>query len=473
MSKSIGTLKAVILLILSFAIIYSGVKIVKAPSVIVLIFAGMVTITLSLIWGIKWNDIQNDIYDNLRAMLPAILILLSVGMLVGAWILSGTVPLMVYYGLKILTPSTFLVSAALICAAMSVMAGTSWGTISTVGVALMGVSTGLGVPLYMTAGAIVVGAIFGDKLSPLSDTTVLAAAVSDVELVDHIKYMLYTTVPGFAISLVLYIVLGLRFGSGSIGGENVTLILSTLENSFTLNPILLLPPFVVLFLIYKKFPTLPVFGIGILMGAILALAFQTSGTLAERLATIASTLNGGFTKDTGVGIVNTMLQRGGLRSMLGTVALLIGAAIFGSPLRTAGVLEVLVNSIKRVAQSAKSIMASSFLLHGLMFALTGSYYVTFSVLGPILRPLYDGFGIHRKNLSRTLEDTGTAFAPIVPWSVTGVFIADTLGVSTGQFFLYAPMTYLGLVFGLGSILTNFKIAKSDDLSNQGVEGISA
>ncbi|QNO15759.1 Na+/H+ antiporter NhaC [Alkalicella caledoniensis] len=470
MSK-LNVAKALTLLFLSFFIIFTGVLVVKAPSVIVLIFAGMVTIALSMAWGIKWDDIQNDIYDNLRSMFPAILILLSVGMLVGAWILAGTVPLMVYYGLKILTPSTFLISAALICAAMSVMAGTSWGTISTVGVALMGVSTGLGVPLHMTAGAIVVGAIFGDKLSPLSDTTVLAAAVSDVELVDHIKYMLYTTIPGFVISLGLYTILGFRFSSGSVSGESLDLILSTLENTFTLNPVLLLPPILVLFLIYKKYPTLPVFAVGIIFGSVLAFIFQTTGSFSDRLLTIASALNGGYSQSTGVGIVDSMLIRGGLRSMLGTVALLIGAVIFGSPLRTAGVIGILINYIKSVAKSGKAIMLSSFSLHGLMFLVTGSYYVTFSVLGPILKPLYSRFGLHPKNLSRTLEDTGTALAPIVPWSVTGVFIVDTLGVETGKFFLYAPMTYLGLVFGLIYIVTNFKIATVE--THQEVDTLSA
>jgi len=453
MRKTLSETKSFILLLASVFVVFIGVVVIKANSTIVLTTAGVVAITLSIIWGIKWDDIQSDLLENLGAMLQSILILLSVGMLVGAWILSGTVPVMVYYGLKVLRPSTFLFAAALICAIMSVMTGTSWGTIGTVGVALMGVSTGLGVPLQYTAGAVVVGAIFGDKLSPLSDTTVMASAVSNVDIVDHIKYMLYTTLPGFIISLILYLIIGFRYSGGTVTGDNLHLILNTLEETFNLNPILLLPPIVVLLLIFMRKPTLPVFTIGITLGCVLAFIFQGSNI---------------------VEIVDTMLIRGGLQSMLGTVALLIGAGVFGSPLRTAGVIQVLIDKITSKVKNQKGILASIYLLHGGLFAITGSYYVTFAVLAPMVRTLYDRFGLHRKNLSRTLEDSGTAFAPIVPWSVTGAFIATTLGVETVEYILYAPMTYLGIIFGLLYSISGFKIAKSDaSVTNVKLKGVNA
>jgi NhaC family Na+:H+ antiporter len=469
MRKTLSETKSFILLLASVFVVFIGVVVIKANSTIVLTTAGVVAITLSIIWGIKWDDIQSDLLENLGAMLQSILILLSVGMLVGAWILSGTVPVMVYYGLKVLRPSTFLFAAALICAIMSVMTGTSWGTIGTVGVALMGVSTGLGVPLQYTAGAVVVGAIFGDKLSPLSDTTVMASAVSNVDIVDHIKYMLYTTLPGFIISLILYLIIGFRYSGGTVTGDNLHLILNTLEETFNLNPILLLPPIVVLLLIFMRKPTLPVFAIGITLGCVLAFIFQGSNILE-----IANALNGGYTNTTGVEIVDTMLIRGGLQSMLGTVALLIGAGVFGSPLRTAGVIQVLIDKITSKVKNQKGILASIYLLHGGLFAITGSYYVTFAVLAPMVRTLYDRFGLHRKNLSRTLEDSGTAFAPIVPWSVTGAFIATTLGVETVEYILYAPMTYLGIIFGLLYSISGFKIAKSDaSVTNVKLKGVNA
>lgn len=457
MNNRLNATRSIILLLASVLVVFMGIIVIKANSTVVLATAGAVAMGLSMLWGIAWEDLERDLMDSLRSMLPSILILLAVGMLVGSWILSGTVPVMMYYGLRVLTPSTFLVAAALICGLMSVMVGTSWGTISTVGVALMGVSVGLGIPLHYTAGAVVVGAIFGDKLSPLSDTTIMASAVSDVDIVEHIKYMLFTTLPGYVISLILYFIIGSRFGGGTIEGGNLELILTTLQGNFNLNPILLLPPVVVLFLIYKRKPTLPVFAVGITLGGILAITFQGSSILS-----VAGALNTGFTNSTGVDIVDTMLLRGGLRSMLGTVALLIAAGVFGSPLRTSGVIQTLLDKISNSAKDGRGMSSAIYVLHGGLFAITGSYYVTFAVLAPMVRPLYDRFGLHRKNLSRTLEDTGTAFAPIVPWSVTGAFIASTLGVETVNYIAYAPMTYIGIILGLVYAITGFTVAKTEE-----------
>ncbi|MFT4416381.1 Na+/H+ antiporter NhaC [Fredinandcohnia humi] len=453
MPNTLSTPKAITLIALSIMIIFSGIIAFDAPSTIVLIAAGAAVIILSMIWGIKWEVIEKDLLDSIRSMFIPILILLAVGMMVGIWMLSGTIPMIVYYGLLFIKPSIFLFVVCLACCLMSIMAGTSWGTIGTIGVAFMGVSIGLGVPLPYTAGAIVVGAIFGDKMSPLSDTTVMSAAVSDVRLVDHIRHMLYTTVPGLVISLLLYLVLGFNY-SGEIENEKITSIMNTLDTHFNLNPILLLPPIVILFLIYRNKPTLPVFGVGIILGGLLAAIFQGQG-----ITEIATALNEGFLSSTGVELVDEMLQRGGLEGMLGTVGLLIAAAVFGSPLRSAGVIDVILNSIQRLAKTGKSMMLSNLSLHSFMFIITGSYYVTFAVLGPMMKSMYDKYGLHRKNFSRTLEDTGTALAPLIPWSVTGAFIAETLGVATGDYALYAPMLYLGIIFAIIYIITGFGIAK--------------
>ncbi|WP_243299641.1 Na+/H+ antiporter NhaC [Bacillus litorisediminis] len=453
MNTSLSPLKAITLIALSILIVFVGILYMKAPSTIVLLTAGTAVIILCLLWGIKWDTIEKDILNSLQAMFIPILILLAVGMMVGIWMLSGTIPIIVYYGLLLIEPSIFLFVACIACCLMSIMSGTSWGTIGTIGVAFMGVSMGLGIPLHYTAGAIAVGAIFGDKLSPLSDTTVMAAAVSDVKLVDHIKHMLYTTIPGLMISLILYLVLGFQY-SGQIADENISNILSTLESHFSLNPLLILPPIILLIMIYKNKPTLPVFGVGIILGCLLAAIFQGKGP-----AEIAAALNNGFTGSTEVEIVDNMLQRGGLSSMLGTVALLIAAAIFGSPLRTAGVIDIILSSIQKLAKTGKTMMLSNLSLHSFIFIITGSYYVTFAVLGPMMKSMYDKYGLHRKNFSRTLEDTGTALAPLIPWSVTGAFIAQTLGVPTGEYALFAPMLYLGIVFAIIYILTGFGISK--------------
>lgn len=456
MNKTLSSAKAIALIVVSIAIVFGGIIFVDAESTIVLLAAGTTVIILSLLWGIKWDDIETGILTNLRAMFIPILILLAVGLMIGVWMLAGTIPMIVYYGLLLIHPSVFLFVACLACALMSVMAGTSWGTIGTIGVAFMGVSVGLDIPLQYTAGAVVVGAIFGDKLSPLSDTTVMAAAVTDVKLVDHIKHMMYTTIPGFVISLIVFLVLGFQV-SGQIENEQITSILNTLEANFNLNPLLLLPPVVILFLIYRGKPTLPVFGVGILLGCLLAAVFQGNG-----LAEIAAALNDGYTDSTGVEVVDSMLQRGGLASMLGTVALLIAAAIFGSPLQTAGVIDVILNGIQKVVNTGKGMMLSTLSLHSFLFVITGSYYVTFAVLGPMMKSMYDKYGLHRKNFSRTLEDSGTALAPLVPWSVTGAFIAGTLGVPVVQYAPFAPMLYLGIVFAIIYIMTGIGIAKADE-----------
>lgn len=452
-NQRISASKAVLLFGVSISIVLLGVLVAKVNSTIVLLTAGTACISFAMAWGVKWADIERDILSSIAAMLPAILILMAVGLMVGAWIACGTVPLMIYYGLKTITPSVFLVVTLLLCTVMSVCMGTSWGTIGTVGVALMGVSAGLEIPLAYTAGAIVTGAIFGDKLSPLSDTTIMASAVSGVDIVDHIKYMLWTTIPPYLISLALYFFLGARASGHAFSGEQVGLIIETLEQNFNMNPVLFLPPFAVLALILMKKPALPVFALGILLGVFFAFAVQ-----GHSVQTVAAALYKGYGVSANVEIVDKMLLRGGLSSMFSTHGLLFAAAVFGAPLRTAGVVSLLLGLISKYARTQRAMQMLAFGIHALFFSITGSYYVTFAVLAPMLRPLYDHYGLNRANLSRMLEDSGTAFAPIVPWSVTGAFCATTLGVTTGQYILYAPLTYLGMVFLVIYNLSGYRIA---------------
>lgn len=453
--KIVNPWQAATMIIMAVVIIIVGIKVVKAPTAIILLFDGVVMCTLSCWFGIKYDDLQLDIKNCIASMIIPILIVLAVGLLVGTWMLSGTVPVMIYYGMKIINPSLFLVMACILCTLMSVMAGTSWGTISTVGIACMGVSSGLGIPLEYTAGAVVVGAIFGDKLSPLSDSTVLASAVSDVNILDGIKHTVISTGPAYLISLIFYFVVGMKFKDGVVGGETYDMILSTIDTVFSLNPILLIPPVLVFVLIIMKKPTLPVFTVGIVAGAILAFVFQGAS-----IADIANAMNKGYTLTSGVDVVDGMLMRGGLNSMLGTVALLVSAGVFGAPLRTAGVVDIILAWIIKMAKNSKAMATGVLFLHGIFFAITGSYYVTYSVIGPMVKDLFDQYGLHRKNLTRILLDTGTGFAPIVPWSTTGVFIATTLGVPTMKFFAYAPMTWLSILISLAYILTGFTMTKA-------------
>ncbi len=454
--KDLSSSKSLLVLCVSLAILLYCVAILKANPGVSLIVSALSALYLGMAFGCSWKQFENDIGDTFKTMFMGMLIMMFVGILIGSWMISGTVPLMMYYGLKFLPAPIFLVASCLLCCVMSLMTGTSWGTMGTVGVALIGVSEGLGIPVPYAAGAIVVGAIFGDKLSPLSDTTIMAPYVSGVDIIEHIKSMLYTTVPCLILSLILYAVLGMKFHGGSIGSENYTLILSTLEEHFNLNPILLLPPLVVLVLIFMRKPTIPVFGIGIALAAVLAIAVQGKG-----IKEILTAMTSGLGISTGVALVDSMINRGGLLSMMPSVALIIGAAVFSSALKTTNVFQMFLNSIEKYATGRKSLLVFSYLLHLVLASFTGVYLVTFSIVGPILAPMFDKYDLHRKNLSRMLEDTGTAFSPIVPWSNISIFILGTLGVSSFQYVLYAPLTYLGLVFAAIYIFTGFGIFNRD------------
>lgn len=450
--KKITAGKAILVLIVALVILLYCVAVLKANPGVSLILTALAAMGLGMLFGCKWKDFEGDIGDTFKTMFMGMLIMMFVGILIGAWMVSGTVPFMMYYGLKLLPAPIFLVASCLLCCVMSLMTGTSWGTMGTIGVALMGVAEGLDIPAAYAAGAIVVGAIFGDKLSPLSDTTIMAPYVSGVDIIDHIKSMLYTTVPCLFISLIVYVVLGLQFQGDSIANENYNQILNTLENNFDLNPILLLPPIVVLVLIFLRKPTIPVFGIGIVLAMLLAIIVQ-----GRNITEVMSALTQGIQMDTGVPLVDSMINRGGLLSMMSSVALIIGAAVFSSVLKTTGAFDTLLNSITKYAKGRKSVLSFSYVLHLILASLTGVYLVTFSIVGPILGPLFDKYNLHRKNLSRMLEDTGTAFSPIVPWSNISIFILGTLGVSSFEYVLYAPLTYLGVIFAAVYIVTGFGI----------------
>lgn len=454
--RELSSSKSLTVLLISLAVLLYCVAILKANPGVSLIISALSALYLGMAFGCPWKQFENDIGDTFKTMFMGMLIMMFVGILIGSWMLSGTVPLMMYYGLKFLPAPIFLVASCLLCCLMSLMTGTSWGTMGTVGVALIGVSEGLGIPVPYAAGAIVVGAIFGDKLSPLSDTTIMAPYVSGVDIIEHIKSMLFTTVPCLVISLILYAVLGMNFQGGHIDGESYTLILSTLEEHFNLNPILLIPPVVVLVLIFLRKPTIPVFGIGIALAAVLAVTVQGKG-----IKEVLTAMTSGLGISTGVTLVDSMINRGGLLSMMPSVALIIGAAVFSSALKTTNVFQMFLNSIEKYATGRKSLLCFSYLLHLLLASFTGVYLVTFSIVGPILGPMFDKYDLHRKNLSRMLEDTGTAFSPIVPWSNISIFILGTLGVSSFQYVLYAPITYLGIVFAAIYIFTGFGIFNRD------------
>lgn len=452
--KIVKPWQAVLMLVVGTAIIFFGLLVLKVNNRIVLAVDGVVMCVMAILFGIKYEDLQKGIKETISSMVVAMLILLAVGVLVGTWMAAGTVPVMIYYGMKVLTPGLFLPIVCILCTLMSTMAGTSWGTLATVGVACMGVAEGLGVPLPAAAGAICVGAFFGDKISPLSDSPVITATVTEVPLMEGIKHALLSTGPAYLLSLIFFLVYGLRYSEGTVGGEVYEAILTTVSSQFSLSPVLLLPVLVVIVLILMKKPTIPTFVAGIAVGGLLAMIFQ-----GVDLKGLLSSMYSGYVSSTGVEVVDSMLSRGGFTSMLSTIGLLMAAAIFGAPLRTAGVVDVLLSFVEKAAKNSRFMSTGVLLIHTIFFCITGAYYVSYPVVGDMTKDLFPEYGLERKNLMRIMLDTGTGLAPLIPWSTTGSYTATTLGVSNMAFAAFAPMLWLSIVITLATCLTGIGMAK--------------
>ena len=420
-----------------------------------LIFAAAVAAIMGWRLGHTWKDMEDGAIKGIMISVKAILILMIVGIMIGTWIASGVVPLLIYYGLKILNPSIFLVACCLICVVVSLATGSSWTTAGTVGIALVGVGQALGVSPGMTAGAIISGAYFGDKMSPLSDTTNLAPAVAGSELFEHIWHMLYTTVPALVIALILYAVLGLNINSSAEVGDNVAAISAAIEGNFKLSPSLLIPPALVIGMILMKTPALPALLIGAVAGGIFAVAMQgvTSGDIF--LIGIS-----GYTSETGIEAVDSLLSRGGLEGMLMTVALILCALAFGGIMERTGLLGRLAEAILSFAKSTGSLITATV---GSCLGVNGlapEQYLSIVVPGRMYAGAYKQQGLHEKNLSRTLEDAGTMTSPLIPWNACGAYMGATLTISP---LAYAPFAFVNLLCPIIAIVygyTGWAIARN-------------
>ena len=457
-NRTAGTSSAIPALILvgTVACLIGMVGFLKLNVATSLMVVGIITVFLAQALGAKWEEIAVNIGEAINTVYIGVFIMMLVGMLIGSWMAAGTVPMLMYYGLKWLSPSIFLVATCILCSLMSILTGTSWGTIGTMGIALIGVGKGLGMNELCTIGAVVTGALIGDKMSPLSDTTILAPTVSGTDVYKHIRSMLYTTVPALVVSLILYGFLGISSSGGSVVTESYSEIMNTLSANFHMNILSLVPPIVVVTLIVLKKPSIPTFGIGIFVGGLIAMLVQ-GRTFTEVIGFCAS----GFSVDTGSSIVNSMVNRGGLLNMMSTISVIIAAALFSGALKSCGVFEMLCGVIRKAAKGSKSVLVSSYILHFLLYALTGSYFVTFSIVGPMMGPIFDEYDIDRRNLSRMLEDTGTTAAPLIPWSTFSVYVAGALGVSAWEYLLYCPLSYFGLITAAIYIITGFGIFRKD------------
>jgi NhaC family Na+:H+ antiporter len=380
--------------------------------------------------------------------LPAVLVLMVVGMLVGVWIAAGVVPVMIHYGLMVLSPDWFLVASVLLSAIVALATGSSWSTAATVGLALMGVGGALNIDPGMTAGAVVSGAYFGDKLSPLSDTTNLAPAAAGAELFEHIRHMLYSTVPALIIALIGFAILGLTMDTpASADASQLDLISGGLAGGFVLSPVLLLPPLVVLGMVSRKVPALPALMAGTLVAAVLGMAVQ--GAPAQVLVEAAY---GGFSSETGVEAVDTLLSRGGLSGMMDSIALILCALAFAGVMESTGMLDVLAAAVLARAKSVGALVSATALSSLGLNVLASDQYIAIIVPGRMYRTAYLERGLHPKNLSRVLEDAGTMTSPLIPWNTCGAYMASVLGVATSA---YLPFAFVNLLSPLITTVYGF------------------
>lgn len=452
-NKKPSLLWALLTLLLPVALILYGTLVVGVrPPVLPLIGAVALAGLMCLRTGHTWSELQEGMFEALGRIQIAIAILAMVGLIIAAWMACGTIPAIIYWGLKLIAPEHFLLSAMLLCAVASIATGTSFGTMGTIGVALLGVGQALGYPAAMTVGAIVSGAYIGDKMSPVSDSTNITASVCEVPLFSHIASMLWTTVPAFIVAGIIYTILGMNFASGQVAPqENLNAILSGIEANFQLSPLVFVPPVLLMVLAYLRYPVLPVMFL-CLVSAVGIACFND--VPFRELATMMTT---GYVSKTGVAQLDPLLSRGGLLSIMPTVLLLCSGMAFGGVLERAGVLSTLIEATLHGAKSAFRLVASTLAAAYIINLGTGSQMLAVIVPGRAFLDAFRKADINPLVLSRTCEDAGTIGCPLVPWSVHAFYIAGVLGVSAYDFVPYAFLNWLVPIFALICALTGFGI----------------
>jgi NhaC family Na+:H+ antiporter len=393
----------------------------------------LVAAVIGLRAGFNWKEIETGMLDGITNALQAIVILMIIGILIGVWILSGVVPTMLYYGLKILHPKIFLPAALIICSITSLATGTSWGTAGTIGIALIGIGDGLGFPLPIVAGAVLSGAYFGDKMSPLSDTTNMTPAMVGTDLYTHIKHMTYTTSVSYGLTLVINVVLGFFYGGGEANLEKVNQILTGIDAQFSINPLLLIPPAIIIVLAFRKIPAVPGIVIGILAAGILGVIFQ-----GNSFGSLLSAAYGGYASNSGVEAVDNLLTKGGLESMMYTVSLVLCAMMFGGIMEKTNQVRVVVNVILKKAQSTGSLITATVLTAIGANLILCEQYMAIVMTSKMYTQSYRDKGLAPQNLSRAVEDSATVTANLVPWNSGGAYMAATLGVAT---IAYLPFNF--------------------------------
>ncbi|WP_282041179.1 Na+/H+ antiporter NhaC [Halomonas alimentaria] len=404
--------------------------------------------------GTSWKDMEEGMLHVVSVGLPAIGILILVGMLTGVWIASGTVPTLIYFGLELISPQLFLAAAALLCAVVSVSLGTSWGTVGTVGLALMGIGAGFDIPVYWTAGAVVSGAFFGDKVSPLSDTTNLAPAVTGVNLFDHIRNLAPTTLPAMLIALVIYLLAGFNLvGDESASLARIASINNGLSEHFMLSWWTVLPVVLVIGMAVMRLPAIPVLFAGVILGGLAAMGFQ--GAELKHLFAYAFS---GYEIATGVTEIDGLLNRGGIQSMTWVITLLLIALSFGGVLESTGSMRAILDAVVKRIRSFGGLQTSAIGSSMVTNVVAGDPYLSIALTGRMFGPAYRGMGYSMLNLSRATEEGGTLVSPLVPWNAGGAVVITSLGLGVYSGnpvdLLYIPLAFacwlsplIGILYG--------------------------
>lgn len=432
-----------------------------------LLFAATIAAIIGIYNGRSFDDIIDGINKSIHSALSAIIILLLIGALAGTWLLSGIVPAMIYYGLDILNPTIFLFATCLICAIVSMATGSSWSTVATVGIALLGIGKALGVEEPIIAGAIISGAYFGDKMSPLSDTTNLAPAMAGTDLITHVKYMALTTIPSILITLLIFLIIGFFYKTG-VQTNQVEELQLAISSKFNVTPLLFVVPLLVIGMILFKIPAIPALFFGSLLGGVFAIVFQ--GALIKELFVDANVFKSSYkavvnamTTDTAIvtdnELVNELLSSGGMKGMLNTIWLIICAMIFGGVMDVTGMLKRITKSIIDLAKTDGSLIATT-TASCVVFNVTASdQYLAIVVPGKMFAEEYKERGLHPKVLSRTLEDSGTVTSALVPWNTCGAYHSGVLGIATGDYFMYCFFNLISPIMTVIFGYFNIKIAR--------------
>ena len=439
-----------LVLLLSINVFIYGDDSLNGTNQFILILSGLFGASIGFAYRVSYKNILTSISNSIKSVTGALLILLFVGALAGTWMISGIIPAMVYYGLKILDPNIFLPACIVICSIISVATGSSWTTSATVGIALVGIGKALGIPAGMVGGAVIAGAYFGDKLSPLSDTTNLAAAVTKVDLFKHIKYLTYTTIPSITITLIVFIILG--FLQVSDGTADNTYLLNAITEKFNISLILFIVPLLVLIMIVKKTPPLIALVIGTLVGGLFSLIFQpqiitelskgSNSSIVNSYVVIMDTITGQVNIETNNEILNDLFSTGGMLGMMNTIFLVIGTMVFGGVMDAIGALKTISTTLLKWADNTFKLFASTVASCLALNISASDQYLSIVVSGKMFEKAFKDKGLAPENLSRTLEDSATVTSALIPWNSCGAYHSSVLGVSVGEYFIYAVFNWI-------------------------------